>query len=246
MKISENIKKTITGILVLIIFLYSCNSVNDQTVIDKTNSLIDTVFVKNESTNFIEKNFTDTSGLKQGTWISYDNNGYINKIANYTNDSLNGIVIEYRWMDKRMWEETSYIKGKKDGYSSMFSLNESPEAKFLTYYKNDSTIWLMFPSTDINFFGPQGQFVKGITINVDSFHVKAPFKNGALWYEGTFVKVETEKQSRQEKAIGTHKRYFENGKLRMITNYSLSVPGKLQGDFIEFNEKGDTIKFVTF
>jgi len=120
-------------------------------------------------------------------------------------------IIHYHPDDSSKKTTTQYINGTKHGYEQFFNLNESPEAKCLKYYQNDSLLWTMFPSADITTFS-SGELAKGIVCYSDSIYVKAPYSTGTIWYEGLFI---------NGKERGTHLRYYKSGEVHLLSNYDI-------------------------
>jgi len=153
-------------------------------------------------------NYTDENGLKQGKWEEIGWKDRVVGFQFYLNDTLHG-----------PWESThgittvcgDYEYGIKVGYEKYY-FNEVTDSNnvSLLYYENGEPIWGVHPKSE------QGLLILSPKSSIyrDSVYMKAPFSDGALWYEGLFV---------HDKPQGTHKVYYPNGALHGWVDYTLSL-----------------------
>ena len=194
--------------------------------------VFDTVFIENSTVIFptvnINRNWKDSLNLKQGTWITYYEKGLVKKIENYINDTLNGLEISYPHGDSRTRIETSYLKGKRHGYVKEYSLKGSSRPKWMSFYQEGVRLWMLFPSSDIDYTLSEGFFIKGFQIFSDSVNIIAPYDNGNIWYEGTFVR---------NRRVGLHKIYYQNNKVKWL----IDCTNPVETIRVNYSENGDTL-----
>lgn len=89
---------------------------------------------------------------------------------------------------------------------------------WLNAYENGMHIWGGFPAANEEYIVP----LKRFHIHVEKVFVQAPFENGRLWYEGTFVQTtDSTKMIPRPMAVpvGTHQVYHRNGRLKGLVDY---------------------------
>lgn len=156
-------------------------------------------------------NFRDRIGLKQGKWVS-ENNNKKSEIFTYINDTLNG----YYSVGNADWRnEGHYKNGELDGIQRTY---EGKRVKHIRNYKKGKSIWQV--SYDEKYIIPLKDFI----IPEDTIiYINVPFPNGRTWYEGRFINSKQFKSKSfpffKTYKIGTHKIYFENGILRGLVQY---------------------------
>lgn len=210
-------------ILTLTIVLVSCNvqevklKDESQSQDDRNDTTFPDSLKKVHKSNVCQNilNQKDSSGQKKGIWITQYKNGKLHDFKHYKNGVLHGFMIDYAYKNREMWNVFNYKNGLREGEQRIFSLNEHLlEPKYLEYYKNDTLIWMMFPSADNESTLKNGMFNKHVIFKPDTVNISAHYANHNPWYEGTFVKTD-----QYIKRIGTHKIYQRNGQLKFVLEF---------------------------
>jgi len=94
-------------------------------------------------------------------------------------------------------------------YSELYE-NSYSRMMYLIMIQNGSPVWLVHPASDYGKKFPH----KGIDTKSGTVHVNAPYESGILAYSGVFE---------NNIAVGVHKSYTPNGKLKYSANYDSNI-----------------------
>lgn len=234
--------KSIILIIISIFSFYACS--NNRAEIKDNNEVaeysidsflkIDSINIQNHNEINLEGkiNYTDEKGLKQGKWIIQGLKGKIIEIKNYKNDTLHGLHQYFEGITLT----GNYIMGKKDGYQ--YAYYKYPNSVLsVSFYKNDSCIWIGFPLANENLLIP----IKSFYSNRDSIFISAPYENGKIWYEGYFClsPSKSNKGRIMTYSYGVHKIFYRNGNLKGMVDYK----NEIIQEFDSFGNKLYTAKF---
>lgn len=229
-------------IILVIVLFYGCS--NNRTELKKNNEIdkdsvlskqdTDSVYNRNRTIINLEDsiNYTDKSGLKQGKWITRGLKGEVVEIKSYKNDTLHGL---YQKLDGTPFDE-NYVMGKKEGYKYVYYKNRN-RLMSVSYFENDSSIWIGFPAANEDFLIP----IKHFHSNRDSVFIRAPYENGKTWYEGYFCLNPSKMNNGRimTYCYGLHKIYFRNGKLKGVVDY-------IKQTIQEFDSLGNELYYAKF
>lgn len=152
-------------------------------------------------------NCTDQFKRKQGTWIYEDPTVAWKVKVQYINDTLHGL---WSKESRGFLDSGRFFNGVKQGfqrhYYDRISSNGFNPVATLALMRNDSIIWSMYPAAD---FGRK-HIRKGVAVSDGRIGVSAPYKNGVIAYEGTFINF---------KAVGVHNSFDKNGKQFISIDY---------------------------
>ncbi|NRA13022.1 MAG: hypothetical protein HRT57_13800 [Crocinitomicaceae bacterium] len=87
----------------------------------------------------------------------------------------------------------------------------------VSLYEHGDHIWSGFPAAGRAYIIPP----KGLYIKKDSVHIRAPYINGQLWYEGDFCLLyDNLNQRMMTRSYGIHIVYHMNGKIKGYADFS--------------------------
>lgn len=202
-----------------ILIIASCNSEDELEITpenknDSIATIPDTKFIdKNliDSIAEFKTNFTDKNGLKQGIWITNSGRGKLKKTETFKDGKLNGLALEQGYGE---YSEYYYKNNKLDSlYFSYKDLN-STLSNFIMNFENGEKKWTGFPLVTLR----TGYYIKPFQLYIDTAYIWIPYKNGKVFYTGTFVK---DKQNGEGIGIGKHTMYYRNGKIKASYDYDL-------------------------
>ena len=211
--------KSLIFILTFII-LTSCNSESAKKSSDISTQLNDSYVTTIDSTSGLKVkidysdsiNYTDSNGWKQGKWIIRGWKDKIVEIKTYKNDTLHGLSQKLNGTP----HDGNYAMGKREGYQ--YAYYENPTRLLsISYYENDSIIWIGFPAANEDFLTP----IKHFHSTKDSIFISAPYENGKTWYEGFFCLKPSKLNNGRimTYCYGLHKMYYRNGKTKGVVDY---------------------------
>jgi antitoxin component YwqK of YwqJK toxin-antitoxin module len=184
---------------------------------------------------------TDRSGLEQGGWELYYNDGSVKAIGSYENGKKVG---EWKYFNKRGWlEQTGYYRlGKLDGVWKW--MDESGFIIRLETYDNGLEEGQFIEYDSSNKLLLKGIYRNGLRVDSWFYHVNdhkelGSYLNGER--DGNWIYLYSEKQKMFEGEYsfgskeGTHKEWYPNGTLKSTGKYEGGVEN---GKWKFFTEEG--------
>jgi antitoxin component YwqK of YwqJK toxin-antitoxin module len=181
-------------------------------------------------TYFYEDGSIKSQGLYQnnrqnGKWNFYFKNGSFEQIGNFDNGYLTG---EWKWYnpDSSLLRSETFVKGKRNGL--FYELNTKKDTIEKGYYLDGlkQGMWYMNSGDVVE----RGKFVNDLKEGI----WKAWYSNGALMYEGNFIKGFPD---------GKHMYYYEN---KSIKEEQFYVNGIKEKNWKKYNEDGSLFITITY
>lgn len=205
-------------ILMILGLAVSCSTKTSEKNV-KTLALADSINItkqtSNPTLNQPSVSMMDTSETSKSEIRPRYYNGKVIKKERYLNSKLHGESVEY--LANNDIHLTRYSAGKREGYSMLYSPNQST-AQFVTYWRNNQQVWSAFPSMIEADLIP----IKGFNNSSgEEIEIVVPFVSGKTLLKG--------KIDQDGKPSGKHRIYFETQELRAIVDY--------ENDSIQFFSK---------
>ena len=183
-------------------------------------------------------------GKKEGTWVFYDEAGYLDKKISYHRDSLDGEYVVY-YLNGQINTEGNYTNGKKNGIW-IWNLPENKGLEMKGSFENNlqSGQWAYYYSSgELSYLA---NYKQGFKNGLWSYFYKdsTPYREGSFlndlkvgkwktWYEDGTLLMEGEYLNGME--TGLWQTFWENGRRK---NQSSFVNGKLNGDWVSYTPTG--------
>jgi antitoxin component YwqK of YwqJK toxin-antitoxin module len=203
---------------------------NNNTNTVKEGEEVITYWESSNDTKVIKEKGRKIEAKKTGEWITYFSNGKINKIENYTNDTLNGSLKVY-YETEVLAQDLIYVNGRLTNRIYYFPNGQIKEkCSFAPYPTNTEKYGY---NGDYVEYHENGQIKKKCKYEFDSPVGESLeyWDNGKLRYKRNYG-VANIGMSKME---GEQISYYDDGKIQKKEFYK---DGKRSGEFIEYYKTG--------
>ncbi len=166
------------------------------------------------------------NSVRVGEWKFYHENGALEQIGSYSKKGNSFGTWKWYYDDGTLRREETFVEGVPDGQMQEFDSKGGIMVKGEYSYGEPNGPWL----STVHGWREEGEYVEGIKEGVWKFF----YPNNQLLYQGKYVDDTPDEK---------HEWYYSNGMLKISGNYAMGVR---EGEWKYFDEAGQLFLTITY